>query len=121
MATLAFTVFGPETGLYLSFRDRREALTYAVGHRGTLRLPGGSPERSACTGLLERIFADGNGMGPGPGFTVGRRSLSVGDVVTLEGLGVWFCDAFGWIEITEPEAGRFPLAGRDVCPPLDAR
>ncbi|HEX8693675.1 MAG TPA: hypothetical protein VF746_14730 [Longimicrobium sp.] len=115
MPSVPFTVFGPQKGLFVSFLDRSEALTYTAAYRGTLALPDGpvDPVR-----VLERIFAEGNGMGDGEGFTVGRRSMSVGDVVTLEGLGTWICDSIGWREITGAEAARFPLHGAEVCPPF---
>ena len=115
MPSVPFTVFGPQKGLFVSFLDRSEALTYTAAYRGTLSLSDGpvGPIR-----VLERIFAEGNGMGDGEGFTVGRRSMSVGDVVTLDGLGTWICDSIGWRELTGTEATRFPLNGADVCPPL---
>ena len=115
MPSVPLTVFGPQKGLFLSFLDHSEALTYTAAYRGTLSLPDGPV---GAVRVLERIFAEGNGMGDGAGFTVGGRSMSVGDVVTLEGLGTWICDSIGWREITGAEAARFPVHGADVCPPL---
>lgn len=113
MPTARFTVFGPAKGLFVSFLDRSEDLAYTAAHRGTVDVPGDDP---ACTRALERIFADGNGMGGGPGFTVGRRSMSVGDVVTIDGYGTWICDSVGWRPLSGAEAERF-ATGADHCPP----
>lgn len=115
MPSVPFTVFGPQKGLFLSFLDQSEALTYTAGYRGTVTLPGGPADPIH---VLEHLFAEGNGMGDGEGFTVGGRSMCVGDVVTIDGLGTWICDSIGWRELTGPEAARFPLHGADVCPPV---
>jgi hypothetical protein len=114
MPTAPFTVFGPQKGLFLSFLDRSESLAYRAAFRGAMELPDGPPD---AVRVLEHIFAEGNGMGDGDGFTVGGRSMSVGDVVTIEGLGTWICDSIGWRALTGPEAARFPLHGAEVCPP----
>lgn len=107
MPRIPFTVYGPTQGYFISFLHDYRTLAYTRGHSGTLDVPDGTePER-----LLERIFAEGNGHGDGPGFTVGRRSMSSGDVVHLEGLGVWLCDSFGWSPLAGAEAARFSIAG----------
>ena len=114
MPAVPFTVFGPQKGLFVSCLDHSEDLIYVAAHRGSVEsAEGESPVRA-----LERIFAEGNGMGAGEGFTVCRRSMSVGDVVTLEGMGTWICDSIGWREVTGTEASRFPLHGAEVCTPL---
>ncbi len=106
MPSTAFTVYGPTQGYFISFLHDYRALAYTLGHAGIIDLPGGTePER-----LLERIFAEGNGHGTGPGFTVGGRSMSTGDVVHLKGLGVWLCDSFGWAPVDGADAARFPIA-----------
>lgn len=35
--------------------------------------------------------------------------MSAGDIVHLEGLGVWLCDSFGWSQLAGTDAARFPL------------
>ena len=110
MPTIAFTVFGPEDGLFVSYLHRSEDLAYTAAHRGELHAPA-ELDDVACVSLLERIFADGNEMGEGRAlFTVGGRSMSVGDVVTLAGAGTWICDSMGWRRVSAEEAERFAIA-----------
>lgn len=116
MPTIPFTVFGPDAGLFISFLHRCEDLAYTAAHRGTIDRPSGVMEPAAWVALLERIFAEGNGEGRGAGFTVGGRSMSVGDVVTLGGGGTWICDSVGWRMLPPEEAGRFALDA-ETCPP----
>ncbi|HEX6372918.1 MAG TPA: hypothetical protein VF006_28605 [Longimicrobium sp.] len=106
MPFIPFTVYGPAQGYFISFLHDSRTLDYTVGHSGVLDVPDGraDPER-----VLSRIFAEGNGHGDGPGFTVGRRSMSSGDVVHLEGLGVWLCASVGWTRLEGADAARFPL------------
>lgn len=118
MSKIAFTVFAPGTDVFISFLHRSEDLTYTAAHRGTLDRPAGEMDEAACVAVLDRLFADGNGMGPGAGFTVGGRSMSVGDVVTLDGCGTWLCDSIGWRQLEEAEAARFGL-GAETCPPRE--
>jgi hypothetical protein len=107
MPSVPFTVYGPTQGYFISFVHDYRTLAYTAGHTGTLDVPDGTePER-----LLDRIFTEGNGHGTGPGFTVGERSMSTGDVVHVEGLGAWLCDSFGWSPLSGADAARFPLAG----------
>lgn len=116
MPTTAFTVFAPAKGLFISYLDRSEYLTYTSAHRGSTDRPDGELDESACLALLESLFVDGNGMADGVGFTVAGRSLSVGDVVTLDAGGTWICDAIGWRQLPEKEAQRFP-PDAETCPP----
>lgn len=105
MPRIPFTVYGPTQGYFISFLHDCRTLGYTLGHSGTLDVPEGTePDR-----LLERIFAEGNGHGAGPGFTVGGRSMSTGDVVHLEGIGVWLCDSVGWSQLGGADARRFPI------------
>jgi hypothetical protein len=115
MPSVAFTVFAPATGLFVSFLDRCEDLEYTAAHRGTVE-PSAGDDAEAWTALLGTIYADGNGMGDGEGFTVGGRSMSVGDVVTLDGGGMWVCDSFGWRALSPEESARFALDAQ-TCPP----
>lgn len=52
--------------------------------------------------ILERVFAGCN-HGSGQEFPAfmgsGKRSLSAGDLVTLEGKGTWVCKSFGWEKV----------------------
>lgn len=107
MPLVAFTVYGPEQGYFVPFVHDFRTLAYAIGCVGTIEAPDGPADTPY---LLERIFARGNGRGSDPGFTVGRRSMSAGDVVHLEGLGVWVCDIDGWTAVEGADATRFPLA-----------
>lgn len=52
-----------------------------------------SPNDSASD-TLERIYAMFNGEEKPEGYA--GRSLSVSDVVEIEGRGVWFCDSIGF-------------------------
>jgi hypothetical protein len=106
MRTIPFTVYGPIRGYFLSVLHDYRTTDYDVGHTGTLDAEdGAAPEQ-----LLEVLFAEGNGHGTGPGFVVSGRSMSTGDVIHLEGHGVWFCDSIGWTELSADNAQRFPLA-----------
>ena len=116
MSKIAFTVFAPGTDVFISFLHRSEDLSYTAAHRGTLDHPAGEMDAAACVAVLDRLFADGNGMGSGAGFTVGGRSMSVGDVVALDGCGTWLCDSIGWRQLEEAEAARFQLDA-ETCPP----
>jgi len=116
MPTIPFTVFGPDAGLFISFLHRCEDLAYTAAHRGTIDRPSAEMEPAAWVALLERIFAEGNGEGRGAGFTVGGRSMSVGDVVTIDGGGTWICDSVGWRMLPPEEAERFALDA-ESCPP----
>lgn len=118
MTDAAFAVFAPVKGYFLPFEDSRD-LVYAVGHRGTLALPQDRMDDAACSAVLASLFTDGNGMGEGAGFTVNGRSMSAGDVVTIDGCGTWRCDSFEWTELAGSEANRFPVAGADICPTID--
>lgn len=110
MPTVAFTVFVPGSGLpFISFLHRRQDLTWVAGHRGTVERAEGDldPGHEA---LLYRIFADGNGMGDGDGFTVAGRSMCAGDLVTVAGCGTWVLDGGdGWRRLPAEEAERFAL------------
>jgi hypothetical protein len=116
MPTIAFTVFAPAKGLFISFLDRNEHLTYIAVHRDTIERLGDEADEGTWVALLGSIFTAGNGMGEGEGFTVAGRSMSVGDIVTLEGGGTWICDSIGWRALSAAEAARFPLDG-DTAPP----
>jgi hypothetical protein len=116
MPPVAFTVFVPAKGLFISFLDRCEDLAYTAAHRGTVERPTGDIDAAAWVALLDVIYADGNGMGEGDGFTVARRSMSVGDVVTLDGGGTWICDSIGWRALSPEESARFALDA-ETCPP----
>ena len=105
MRTIPFTVYGPTRGCFLSVLHDHRTTDYDVGHTGTLDAEHAEPER-----LLEVLFAEGNGHGTGPGFVVSGRSMSTGDVVHLEGHGVWLCDSVGWTKLAAADAERFPLA-----------
>ena len=118
MTRAAFTVFGPAKGYYLPFDDCRNLL-YAVGHRGTLELPQERMDEAACQSVLCEVYTEGNGMGDGDGFTVNGRSMTAGDVVTIEGCGTWLCAGEGWRELAGMEAERFPVTGRELCPTVD--
>ena len=107
MPATRFTVYGPTQGYFLSFLHDCRTLPYTVGYSGTIPVPDPSADAPR---LLEGIFAEGNGHGSGRGFTVGGRSMSTGDVVHLEGRGVWLCDSFGWSPIAGADAARFPLS-----------
>ncbi|MBB4635878.1 hypothetical protein [Longimicrobium terrae] len=106
MPSFRFTVYGPEQGFFLSFLHDFKTLAYIVGHSGTVQLPrpGAQVEE-----ILSVIFAEGNGEGSGPGFTIEGRSMSVGDVVHVAGFGAWLCDSVGWKGIPPADARRFPL------------
>ena len=119
MPKAAFTVFGPVRGYFLP-GDESRTLAYAAGHRGSVDLPDGPVDELACCAVLRTLFEDGNGMGDGEGFTVGGRSMSVGDVVTIAGCGTWRCDGHGWTELAGTEARRFPVEGADHCAVVDA-
>lgn len=106
MPSVPFTVYGPVQGYFIPFLHDSRTLAYTAGHSGVLNMPDGAAEAER---LLSRIFAKGNGHGDGPGFTVGGRSMSSGDVVHLEGLGVWLCASVGWTRLVDKEAARFPL------------
>lgn len=54
-------------------------------------LPGNNPQ--AILELLYHLFNLEH-----PGDYTGR-SMSVSDVITIEGLGTWFCDSIGWKKI----------------------
>lgn len=116
MSRVAFTVFVPESGLpFISFLYRRQDLTWVAAHRGTAERAEGETDH-VCEALLDRIFADGNGMGEGDGFTVSGRSMSVGDVVTVDGCGTWVHDGEDWRMVPAEEAERFVLDA-ETCPP----
>lgn len=115
MPRIAFTVFGPQAGPFISFLHRSEDVTYSAAYRGTIDNTA-ELDDAECLAVLERLFAEGNGMGSGPGFTVGGRSMSVGDVVTIQGGGAWVCDSVGWRKLQDEEAARFPLDA-ETCPP----
>ena len=116
MPNVAFTVFVPESGLpFISFLHRRQDLAWVAAHRGTAERAPGEPS-SACEALLDGIFADGNGMGEGDGFTVAGRSMCVGDIVTVDGCGTWVHAGEGWQQLPAEEAERFALDA-ETCPP----
>lgn len=92
-------------GYFLSVLHDYRTTDYAVGHTGTLD----AEDRAEPKRLLELLFAEGNGHGAGPGFVVSGRSMSTGDVVHLEGHGVWFCDSVGWSQLGASAGERFPL------------
>lgn len=120
MSKVAFTVFAPESGLpFIGFLHRRQDLTWVAAHRGTAERAEGDLDQE-CEALLERIFADGNGMGDGDGFTVSGRSMSVGDVVTIDGCGTWVHDGEDWLRLPAEEAERFVLDA-ETCPPHTTR
>ncbi|MDB4949418.1 MAG: hypothetical protein JWM27_2067 [Gemmatimonadetes bacterium] len=104
---IRFTVYGPVQGYFIPFVDESRKLPYAVGFSGALRL---ANPRVPATSLLAMILDAGNGRGEGPGFVVGRRSMAAGDVVHLDGHGVWICAIGGWNPVEGAEAERFPLA-----------
>lgn len=106
MRTIAFTVYGPTQGYFLSFLHSVTTTSYSPGHSGTLDVEDGT----ASGTLLEHVFMEGNGQGTGPGFVVSGRSMSTGDVVHLQGLGVWVCDSVGWTQLDPAETARFPIA-----------
>lgn len=106
MRPIPFTVYGPTRGYFLSFLHDYHTTDYEVGHTGTLDAEDGTHPKH----LLARIFTEGNGQGTGPGFVVSGRSMAAGDVVHLEGHGVWFCDSDGWAQVAAATAERFPLA-----------
>jgi hypothetical protein len=106
MNRIEIAVFGPNQGYFIPRLHDCRSLEYTLGYRGTIEVP---DHRSETLAVLEHVFIEGNGYGDGPGFTVDRRSLSVGDVVHAAGHGVWMCDAAGWTELTGEEATRFPL------------
>lgn len=116
MPKVAFTVFVPESGLpFISFLHRRQDLTWVAGHRGIAERAEGELEQRH-EAMLDRIFADGNGMGDGAGFTVAGRSMCVGDVVTVDGCGTWVHDGDRWRMLPGEEAERFALDA-ETCPP----
>jgi hypothetical protein len=104
-----FTVYGPAQGFYLAFLHDWRELAYTHGHSGVAEgnqpVSGEGPPPAA----LAAIFADGNGEGGGEGFTVGGRSMSVGDVGNVEGSGAWLCESMGWSRIPPEFEARFPL------------
>ena len=106
MPSIPFTVYGPAQGYFISFLHDCRTLDYTAGHSGVLDAPDDDAEAER---VLSRIFAEGNGHGDGSGFTVGGRSMSSGDVVHLEGLGVWLCASIGWTRLDGADAARFPL------------
>lgn len=108
MPSILFTVYGPAQGYFIPFLHDSRTLDYTAGHSGVLDVPDGPADAER---VLSRIFAEGNGQGDGPGFTVGGRSMSSGDVVHLEGLGVWLCASVGWTRLDGADAVRFPLLG----------
>lgn len=118
MTSATFAVFAPVQGYFLPFHDSRD-LVYALGHRGTLELPQERMDVAACESVLCGLSTEGNGMGDGEGFTVNGRSMSAGDVVTIDRCGTWRCDSTGWTELAGMEAARFPVADRDICPAID--
>ncbi|HEU0298856.1 MAG TPA: hypothetical protein VFR37_05360 [Longimicrobium sp.] len=100
-----FKVYAPAQGYFLSTIHRSSELAYIVGHAGEINVAEGeNPMRT-----LSRIFAEGNGEGEGTGFTVNRRSMSVGDVVHLEPHGAYLCGPEGFTALAGAEASRFPL------------
>lgn len=101
-----FTVYGPAQGYFISFLHDHRTLAYTAGHSGTLDVPDGTETER----LLDRLFAEGNGHGTGPGFTVDGRSMSTGDVVHVADFGVWLCDSVGWSPLGAADAARFPIA-----------
>ena len=106
MPSIPFTVYGPAQGYFISFLHDYRTLAYTAGHSGVLDVPDSPADTER---VLSRIFAEGNGHGDGPGFTVGGRSMSSGDVVHLEGHGVWLCASVGWSRLDGADAARFPL------------
>lgn len=108
MPSVPFTVYGPAQGYFIPFLHDCRTLAYTAGHPGVLDVPDGPVDTDR---VLSRIFAEGNGHGDGPGFTVGGRSMSSGDVVHVEGLGVWLCASVGWTRLDGADAARFPLLG----------
>jgi hypothetical protein len=65
-------------------------------------IPSGIEPLKGIGDALERIFAGCN-HGSGQEFSeflgARMRSMSVGDLVTLEGLGTWRCESMGWEKI----------------------
>lgn len=106
MHTIAFTVYGPTKGYFLSFLHSVATTSYSPGYSGTMNVQDGADSGT----LLEHVFTEGNGEGNGPGFVVSGRSMSTGDVVHLQGLGIWMCDSVGWTQLDPAEAERFPVA-----------
>lgn len=110
MPTLRFTVYAPTKGYFIPGLDNSSTLEYRVGHIGTIEEPGIPADPDVRNALFCRIFSDGNGEGAGPGFTVAGRSMSAGDIVHVESLGPWLCDAVGWTPIPNGLVERFPLS-----------
>ncbi|MDB4949419.1 MAG: hypothetical protein JWM27_2068 [Gemmatimonadetes bacterium] len=104
-----FTVYGPAQGLYLAFLHDWRELEYSHAHSGATETDDTASGEGPPAAALAEIFADGNGEGTGDGFTVGGRSMSVGDVVHLAGSGAWLCESAGWSRIPPEFETRFPL------------
>lgn len=118
MPSIRFTVYGPAKGYFIPFLDDSRTEAYRVGYTGSVDVDASAADVDR---VLSRIFTEGNGEGDGPGFTVGGRSMSTGDVVHLDGRGCWLCASVGWTALGGDQAARFPLAGAADCTAAHSR
>lgn len=93
MRQIRFSVYGPKKGYFDCPLDHWWFEPYGFVYAGNICL---EPGFVGVKEILSRIFADGNGEGDGPGFTVGDRPMSMGDIVHLENQGCWLRVVDDW-------------------------
>lgn len=114
MIQLGYTIFHPVTdlGVFFSLIHRVEDLAYTPVQDNALAATESQPSDDVVQRLLGEIFTRHNdGSQPG-------RSMSVGDVVTIEGCGTYAVESCGWRQLHGAESTRFARGGRSIRTPV---